>query len=274
MTLSGYALPYGLRQVKLVPLDNTGAEVPSSAVFLPASRTFSFKETEDFEELKGDDKTIASHGAGPVVEWDLEGGGISLDIWKILSGGSIAASGTSPNAVRTFTKKTSDSRPYFNAYGRAISDNGGDFKMVVYRCKADGDLAAEMGNGSFLLTAASGKGYGNLVDEKLYDFIHEETPVVFTDGTTKTAWTLTISGTPTGGSYRLVLNGYSTADIAYNATNTAIAAALNALAGVTGLGVINVTGASSPYTITLPVNGIVAAGANNLTPGGATIALS
>lgn len=177
MALAGYALPFGLRQVKLVPLDEAGDEVTASATFLPASRTFSFAETEEFEELQGDDKTVASHGAGPTVDWDLEGGGISLDIWKILSGGTITDTGTTPAMSRKFTKKTTDSRPYFNAYGRSISDNGGDFQMKVERCKADGDLEIELSNGSFQLTAASGKGYGNLETDVLYDFIHNETAV-------------------------------------------------------------------------------------------------
>lgn len=177
MALAAYALPFGLRQVKLVPLDAAGAEITASAVFLPASRTFSFSETEEFEELQGDDKTVASHGAGPLVEWDLEGGGISLAVWKVLAGGTITSSGTTPAAVSTFSKKTSDARGYFNVYGRAISDNGGDFNMKVYRCKADSDLEAELSNGAFLLTSASGKGYGDLTTEKLYDFIQNETAV-------------------------------------------------------------------------------------------------
>lgn len=180
MALAGYALPFGLRQVKLVPLDAAGAEVPASAVMLPASRTFSFSETEEFENLDGDDKRIASHGSGAVVEWDLEGGGISLEVWKILAGGTVVQSGTTPNIKKTLTKKSTDARPYFNVYGRAISDSGGDFQMVVYRCKADGDLEAEMSNGSFTLTAASGTGIGNLADEKLWDFVHNETATALT----------------------------------------------------------------------------------------------
>lgn len=181
MALPGYSLPFGLRQVKLTPINEaTGALITASAVFLPASRTFSFSETEDFEELQGDDRTVASHGAGPVVEWELEGGGISLAVWKVLSGGTITESGTTPAAVKKFTKKTSDSRPYFQVEGRAISDNGGDFHGVVYRCKADGDLEAEMANGSFLLTSASGKGYGDLTTEDLYDWVQNETAVPLT----------------------------------------------------------------------------------------------
>lgn len=175
MALPDYALPFGLRQVKLTPINDAGALVPAEAEFLPASRTFSFSETEEFEELQGDDRTVASHGAGPVVEWELEGGGISLAVWRILSGGTITDSGVSPAGVRKFTKKTSDSRPYFQVEGRAISDNGGDLHGVVYRCKADGDLEAEMANGSFLLTNCSGKGYGDVATEDLYDWIQNET---------------------------------------------------------------------------------------------------
>jgi hypothetical protein len=180
MTLADYAIPFGLRQVKLVPLDNAGAEVEAEAVFLPASRTFSFAEAEEFETLEGDDRTIASHGAGPTVEWDLEGGGISLAAWRVMAGGTVVESGTSPAAVKSYTKLTTDSRPYFNAYGRAISDNGGDFETVVHRCKADGSLEGNMENGSFLLTTASGKGYGNESDGKLYEFKHRETAVPLT----------------------------------------------------------------------------------------------
>lgn len=176
MVLPAYALPFGLRQVKLTPLLEDGSPDSTNAVFLPASRTFSFSETEDFEELQGDDSTVASHGAGPVVEWELEGGGISLDVWRILAGGTIEEDGVSPASTKTFTKLTSDARPYFQVEGRAISDSGGDFIGRVFRCKADGDLEAEFSTGSFLLTNASGKGYGQLSDGKLYEWVHNETP--------------------------------------------------------------------------------------------------
>lgn len=180
MALADYAIPFGLRQVKLVPLDASGAEVPAESVFLPASRTFSFSETEDFETLEGDDRTVASHGAGPTVEWELEGGGISLKAWKVLAGGSTTTSGSTPAAVNTYTKLNTEARPYFNVYGRAISDNGGDFEAKVFRCKADSSIEGSMENGSFQLTSASGKGYGNESDGKLYTFTHRETAVPLT----------------------------------------------------------------------------------------------
>lgn len=177
MALASYSLPFGLRDVKITPIKADGTLDTPNKVDLPAARTFSFTETEDFTELDGDDRKIAAHGGGPVVEWELEGGGISLEVWKALSGGTVVSAGVTPAAKKTFTKLTTESRPYFQVEGQAISDSGGDFHAVVYRCKADGDLEAEMSNGEFTLTSASGKGFGDLTSNKLYEFVHNETEI-------------------------------------------------------------------------------------------------
>ena len=181
MALAAYALPFGLRDVRLTPIAADGTATVASKQDLPASRTFSFSEAEDFEALQGDDITVGSHGKGPLVEWSLEGGGISIAAWKVLAGGAAVASGVTPAAKNTYTKLVTDARPYFQAEGQAISDSGGDFHAIVYRCKADGNLEGSMENGSFLLTAASGKGYGETAQavptNKLYEFVHNETAV-------------------------------------------------------------------------------------------------
>ena len=179
MALPSYALPFGLREVELTPYKNDGSLDTANKVKLPAARTFTFSETEDFETLEGDDRTVASHGAGPTVDWELEGGGISFAAWKVLGGGTSTTSGSTPATSNTYSKKTTDSRPYFHVKGRAISDNGGDFVAEVHRCKADGDLKSELSNGSFLLTNASGKGYGDETSQLLYKFTHNETPTPF-----------------------------------------------------------------------------------------------
>ncbi len=79
-----------------------------------------------------------------------------------------------------------------------------------------------------------------------------------------TAWTVTVEGTPTGGSYTLAVNGYSTSAIAYNANATAVAAAINALSGVTG--VSGVTG-SGTVSLTFPVPVVLTANGSGLTGG-------
>jgi hypothetical protein len=177
MTLPVPALPFGLRDVRLYPLDSAGNR--GTGVDLPVARTFSFTDTETFEDLMGDDQTIAAHGAGPTVDWELESGGIPFEAFKIMAGGTLSTTGTTPNQVKTFSKLTTDQRPYFDVEGQAISDSGGDVHCVVYRCKANGDLAGSFSNGAFYLTSAKGKGYGDNVRSgatyKLYNFIQNET---------------------------------------------------------------------------------------------------
>lgn len=182
MPLTITPLPFGIRDVKLSPQATDGTY--GTGVDLPVARTFSWSDAEDFEQLKGDDVTVASAGQGPTVAWELESGGMPLDAYKIMAGGLVTSSGTTPAQKKVYSKLVTDARPYFKAEGQAISDSGGDLHGVVYRCKADGSLEGEFGNGAFMLLSASGTGFGNTIgttpDNKLYDFVQNETAVAIT----------------------------------------------------------------------------------------------
>lgn len=174
----GTAYPFGLRDVKLTPFTDQTTEALGTPVDLPASRTFSFTESEDYEELRGDDKIITARGLGASVDWELEGGGLSLDVYKIIAGGTLTDSGTTPNQVRKFTKKATDARPFFRAEGQAMSDSGGDVHVVLYRCRATGDIEGEFADGSFYLTQCSGQAFPSQASgtlDALYDIIQNET---------------------------------------------------------------------------------------------------
>lgn len=172
-------LPFGLRDVKLTGYtDATATVLNGSSVDLPNSRTLSFAESEAFEDLRGDDRLVATHGAGPQVEWSLEGGGVSLQAVQVMYGGTITTSGVTPNRVVKLTKKVTDVRPYFKIEGQVISDSGGDLHAVIYRAKATDNLTGEFGDGQFFLTGASGLGLPSLVvadADKVWDFIQNET---------------------------------------------------------------------------------------------------
>lgn len=174
MSLAETVLPFGLRHVKLTPIDTDGTL--GTPVRLPVSQTFSFAETEDFEELRGDDKVKAERGQGPTVDWELAAGGISFEAFTVLAGGSITESGVSPDLVKTFAKGGYDARPYFRVEGQAISDSGGDLHCVVFRCRCNSDINGEMADGSFWITNASGRGYPDEANnDRLYEFRQHET---------------------------------------------------------------------------------------------------
>lgn len=178
----GNTLPFGLRDVKLQAISAAGV-LSSTMVDLPVARTLSFSETEDFEELRGDDVVVAAHGSGPIIEWDLESGGISLEAYAVIAGGVVTSTGVTPSQKKTFSKLGTDARPYFLIQGQAISDNGGDLIGVIYRAKADGSLEGEMSDSSFWLSSASGKGYTRSSDSKVYDFVQNETSAALSAAT-------------------------------------------------------------------------------------------
>lgn len=176
----GTALPYGLRDVKIAVLAADGT--PGTMVDLPNAQTLSFTENEDFQELRGDDKVVAKRGNGPTIDWELDSGGISLEAYAIMNGGLVTTSGTTPAQKKTYAKLGTDSKPDFWAEGQAMSESGGDFHMVLYRCKADGGIEGELNDSEFWVTQASGTGIAD-VDNKLYDMVQNETALAIVQPT-------------------------------------------------------------------------------------------
>lgn len=171
------ALPYGIRDCKLTPYtDGAGTVMAETSVDLPNMQTFSFSETEEFSELRGDDRVIATRGQGAQAEWELEAGGIALAAWAILTGGKVITSGTIPNRITTLRKRATDARPYFRLDGQSISDSGGDVIGRLYRCRVNDTVEGEFSDGEFFVTSASGLGLPLTGDfDLLYDFIQRET---------------------------------------------------------------------------------------------------
>jgi hypothetical protein len=176
------ALPFGIRDIKLIPYTTLAATTFDAAmVDLPYGRTLSFSEAEDFEDLRGDDELVTSHGSGPSVEWELESGGISLEAWAVMSGGEVTTTGVTPAVVKTYRKKVTDQKPFFGIIGQSISDSGGDMHCVIYRAKVTDSLEGSFEDQSFFLTSCKGKGFGSRrtapADElgTVYDFIQHET---------------------------------------------------------------------------------------------------
>lgn len=171
-------LPYGIRQIRLTPyLDAQGTCLADVSYPLPVAMTLGFSETEQYDELRGDDVLVAVHGRGPQVDWSLEAGGMNMTCWSLLSGGSVIEEGVAPTRVTRMIKSGDDLRPYVRIDGRAISDSGGNLKTRIYRCKANGRLQADLRGGAFQTSRIDGVGLPMVGDggRWLYEFIHDET---------------------------------------------------------------------------------------------------
>lgn len=172
------AYPYGIRQIMLTPYtDAQGTILGNTSYPLPVAMTMAFSETEQFDELRGDDVLVAVHGRGPQVDWSLEAGGLPIKAWSIISGAMIIEEGVTPNRRVRVRKSADHQRPYFRTDGRAISDSGGSVNSRIYRCKANGRLQADHKGGAFQTTAIDGVGLPLLGDAGrwLYELIQNET---------------------------------------------------------------------------------------------------
>lgn len=243
MALTDPVLPYGLRDVKLTPMNADGTY--GASVDLPIGRTLTFAEAEEFEELRGDDRLYAIHGKGAQVEWDLESGGISLDAWAVLTGGTIQESGSTPSQVKSFTKQVTDARAYFKIEGQSISDDGGDVHVVIYKAKCDGNLEGEFADGGFFLTKCSGKGLADGNDD-LYTITWNETETAIATVNNEIQEIIIDA---TSGNFTLTYSGQTTANIAATATAAQIQTALETLSNI-GAGEALVSGAvGGPFRV-------------------------
>lgn len=242
MALTDPALPYGLRDVKLTPINSDGSL--GTAVDLPAAQTLSFSEAEEFETLRGDDRDVAIRGKGPKVNWELEAGGISLEAWQVMTGGTLAEIGSTPNQTKSLLKKVTDSRPYFQIEGQSINDVDGDTHVKIFKCKVTDTLEGEFADGQFFVSSCSGEGIGNGSDE-LYEITWNETSETITAGTNEVQF---LVSNATGGTFTLTYSAQTTAALAYNISAAGLELALEALSNI-AVGDVEVTGGPGAWYI-------------------------
>jgi hypothetical protein len=103
---------------------------------------------------------------------------------------------------------------------------------------------------------------------------------IITSGGTNEVQTVTITGTPTGGSFTLTYNGQTTAAIAYNATSVAVRTALEALSNInagdvtTGGGPLPGTAVTVTFTGQYAATNVNAMTATSSLTGGTTPAVA
>jgi hypothetical protein len=243
MTLADPALPYGLRDVKLTPINSDDSL--GTSVDLPVSQTLSFSEAEEFEELRGDDRLVAIHGKGPTVNFDIEAGGISLEAWHVLTGGTLDNTGVTPSQTKSLLKNVSQSRPYFKIEGQSINDVDGDTHVVIYKAKVTDTLEGEFADGGFFITKCSGQGLGN-EDGDLYKITWNETEAGITAGVNELQQVIVSA---TGGTYTITYSAQTTGNITAGTTTLAqITTLLEALSNIAP-GDVALTGDISNYVI-------------------------
>ncbi len=166
--MSGYGdKPMGLRDVKIT---NIGGTVQAD---LPVSRTLSITERVRSAELTGDDRiqSVVSFVEG--LEWELEGGGISLEALTLLTGRTISEAGTTPNRTYTMETAAGDNFPWMKIYGKSVGDGADDVHVKIWKAKCT-SLQGSFSEGEFFVTQCSGIAVDDGTNG-IYDIVQNET---------------------------------------------------------------------------------------------------
>lgn len=185
MTLSA-SIPYGMRDIHITGYTN-GETLAGTSLDLPNAQTMTWTESEDTDTLRGDDQVVVTRGQGIAVSWEMDSGGYAFDVVKTMYGHTLTDSGTTPDQVRVLRRRTDDARPYFQAEGQSISESGGDFHGILYKCKTSGDFQHQLQDQNFLIYNPQGDAFGLAADRTgtgnpptartIYDLIQNETAV-------------------------------------------------------------------------------------------------
>lgn len=224
---------FGLRDAKVAVWNGDGTygvlvDVPSVQMLTQSVQTVN-------AQLEGDDVITDVHSKAISGQIKLRFGSVSLDVLEVITGRSIASSGTTPNRVdRLYFAGTNFG--WFGLCGKSESTAGsGDTHLFAPKVKIMEGFEVKMEYGQYLipeLTAMS-------IPDDFYTISGEDE-----------IQTATITGTPTGGTFTLSFNNAVTSAIAFDAAAATVETALEALSNI-GTGNVTVAGsAGGPYTIT------------------------
>jgi hypothetical protein len=225
---------FNIHQAYIAPWLGPGLWGP--AVEIPAVNLVTGSGKVVSKQLEGrgrieDVASVLTEGTGQV-----KFGGISLAILKILTGWAYSDSGSTPNRIRQ-TKFSVGNLPYWGLTA-SVYVNAANGLVQLFVPK--GIISSD-----FMVAGASQYAY-TLPDLKV-EFVADDG---YTQGGTTAVQTVTLSGTPSSGTFTLTFNNATTTPINYAAAASAVQSALEALSTI-GTGNVTVTGsAGGPYTVT------------------------
>lgn len=242
---------YGAKIAKIGTRDGDGTY--SNIIQVGAIQLFNMQVVVQHDELEGDDIVVDEVTQPKKGKGKLRIGGMTQEAVKVFTGQTLSSSGSTPNQL-TRMRVTAKKLGYFGFVGMSEGSDGiGARTGFCPKCKITSDFDIFGGEGNKYRTT-------DIDIDLLFDDTYTITGV-------NEIQTVTITGTPTGGTFTLTFSGATTSAIAYNASSATVLAALIALATI-GTGNVTVSGsAGGPYTVTF-VNDLAAADVNLLTATG------
>lgn len=111
-------LPYSIMDAKIYPYSGG---VPGAAKDMPGIRRIEMDASVEETEHRGDNQILAVAASFNSVDLTIEVGQMNLDAIAAASGGVVATNGTTPDQIRTLTRKTTDVLPDYQIKAKTNS---------------------------------------------------------------------------------------------------------------------------------------------------------
>jgi len=129
-------LPYGMTDLYGERLDSSDTPVTGSGVRLTSGQTMDVTINEDQTDEEGYGVVVGTVYSATSADLSIQAAGVDLDFQALITGGTVATSGSSPNVVQTLDIGVEgQARPYCKITGRALGNNGGSALLSVNKCR-------------------------------------------------------------------------------------------------------------------------------------------
>lgn len=140
--------PFGLSDITL-----SGSL--GETIDLPAARTLKVSERIRSGENGGDDRISAAAAYAEAIEWEMEGGGISLEAWALMTGRTAVEAGLTPGRQMSLVGRGGECFPEFGITGSAREDDCRTTTIELTGCRLT-KLEGTFQGGEFFVTGCAG----------------------------------------------------------------------------------------------------------------------
>jgi hypothetical protein len=156
MALSHVTAVYAMNDAKVYKMLTDPAGAPTTyatGVDVPGMKSVAITRIYNSHELRGDNQLMAVESILERITIKVAHGKLGFDVDNVLTGGTIADTGTTPNQKTAYKILPSDVPNFWKLEAQCVSADpvGGDFHLIVYKAKVSNNLDLGMAEEDFQL---------------------------------------------------------------------------------------------------------------------------
>lgn len=147
---------FGVIDAKIYKMLTDPAAAPTtygSGVNVPGMKSMAVSKVYNSKELRGDNALLDTESVLERVTLKIAFAKLAFDVESIITGGTVADTGVTPNMKATLTTDTADVINFWKLEAQCVRADsiGGDVHIVAYKCKISASLDMGMAEEDYQL---------------------------------------------------------------------------------------------------------------------------